>query len=52
MADNGLGLPTDLNPQEPATLGLQLVHMLTKQLGGTVAFARRHGTTVDVQMPR
>jgi two-component sensor histidine kinase len=33
------------------TLGLQLVQMLAKQLGGTVAFQGTHGTAVDVHVP-
>jgi|GEM_PF-7074862 len=38
--------------RESATLGLQLVHMLAKQLGGTVAVHSAGGTTVDVHLPK
>jgi len=50
--DNGAGLPAGLDHRVSATLGLQLVHMLAKQLGGDVTFTSGGGTTVDVLVPR
>ncbi|HAY21984.1 MAG TPA: hypothetical protein DCY27_07430 [Desulfobacterales bacterium] len=43
VSDNGVGLPEGLPVEESGTLGLRLVHLLTKQLGGTLALNRDHG---------
>ena len=51
VADDGIGLPAGLDPNETQSLGLQLVGMLTQQLGGTVTFTREAGTTVQVLFP-
>jgi two-component sensor histidine kinase len=51
VADTGKGLPEDLDRRNPGTLGLPLVHMLAKQLGGTVTFEPGTGTTVHVSLP-
>ncbi|MCC5914002.1 MAG: PAS domain S-box protein [Balneolaceae bacterium] len=34
VIDNGVGLPDDFNPENPTTLGLQLIRTLTDQLNG------------------
>jgi two-component sensor histidine kinase len=52
VADTGAGLPAGFERRTSATLGLQLVHMLAKQLGGEVTFESRGGTTADVYVPR
>jgi len=52
VKDTGAGLPTGLDHRTTATLGLKLVHMLAKQLGGDVTFESAGGTTVDVYVPR
>ena len=52
VADTGVGVPAGFAPCESKTLGLQLVHKLAQQLGGTVEFHARGGTTVDVRVPR
>jgi signal transduction histidine kinase/DNA-binding response OmpR family regulator len=52
VTDTGVGLPAGLNHRTSGTLGLQLVHMLAKQLGGDVRFESVGGTTVDVHVPR
>ena len=51
VADDGIGLPATLEPDQAASLGLQLVTMLTKQLHGTVTFERGLGTTVQILFP-
>src|SRR5262245_29031535 len=38
VKDSGHGLPADFDHRRSGTLGLQLVHMLAKQLGGDVTF--------------
>lgn len=45
VSDDGIGLPENLNIQEPETLGLQLVNDLVKQIEGTVKLDRTKGTT-------
>ncbi len=51
VTDTGVGLPSGFNERPPTTLGLQLVGMLTKQLGGTVTFDSAGGTRVGVRVP-
>ena len=51
MKDSGVGLPTGVDERPTATLGLQLVRMLAKQLGGTVTFQSTGGTSVEVRVP-
>ena len=51
VTDTGVGLPSGSNERPPTTLGLQLVGMLTKQLGGTVTFDSDGGTRVEVRVP-
>jgi PAS domain S-box-containing protein len=45
VSDDGIGLPDNLNIQEPETLGLQLVYDLVKQIDGTIKLDRSEGTT-------
>ncbi|UFH52188.1 histidine kinase dimerization/phosphoacceptor domain -containing protein [Spirosoma sp. KNUC1025] len=35
ISDDGIGLPTDLNPNRSRTLGMSLIRGLSKQLGGS-----------------
>jgi two-component sensor histidine kinase len=45
VADNGIGLPTNLDPAKTKTIGLMLVRMLGEnQLGGTFNIDRTGGT--------
>jgi two-component sensor histidine kinase len=44
VTDNGVGLPFDFDPENSDTLGLQLVHDLTRQLRGTISARRENGT--------
>jgi len=43
--DNGIGLPAYINFKNTKTLGVQLIHTLTKQLGGNIVLDRSSGTT-------
>jgi|GEM_PF-3266037 len=45
VADNGVGLPEVLNLENPETLGLRLIKMLSKQLNGSIEVDRSAGTT-------
>jgi PAS domain S-box-containing protein len=44
IADNGVGIATELDFENTETLGLQLVNLLTKQLRGRIELSRDHGT--------
>lgn len=51
VRDNGVGLPDGVDFRTAESLGLQLVGMLTEQLGGTIALERHGGTTFTVTFP-
>jgi PAS domain S-box-containing protein len=50
VADNGVGLPGDLDIDARNTLGLQLIRVLTRQMGGTTELHSSHedGTEVSI----
>ena len=48
VGDNGVGLPPDLDWQDSPSLGLQLVSILTRQLGGTIELDKSVGTTFRI----
>jgi two-component sensor histidine kinase len=45
VRDTGIGFPAGVDSRHPATLGLQLVHGLTEQLGGRLETENNGGTT-------
>jgi two-component sensor histidine kinase/PAS domain-containing protein len=51
VRDTGVGFPEGLNIHQADSLGLQLVGLLTEQLGGTVALARDGGTIFTITFP-
>jgi PAS domain S-box-containing protein len=51
VRDTGVGFPADLDFRHTATLGLQLVVMLTEQLGGTITLERDGGTIFTLTFP-
>ncbi len=52
VTDDGVGLPTAIDPATSDSMGLHLVSLLaTSQLGGTVDVSREGGTTVTVNFP-
>ncbi len=53
IRDDGIGLPENLDLHSTDTLGLQLVHRLTKQLGGIVELNCDQGTEFKIiaQLP-
>jgi two-component sensor histidine kinase len=51
VADNGVGLPAEIDVQHRGSLGLQLVNTLTTQLDGTLTLDREGGTTFKVTFP-
>jgi two-component sensor histidine kinase len=52
ISDNGVGLPEEIDIQRAETLGLQLVFMLTNQLGGEFQVERKNGTSFMVTFDR
>jgi PAS domain S-box-containing protein len=44
VANNGVGLPADLDWEKSETLGLRLVQMLSKQINGSIELDRSAGT--------
>lgn len=48
VSDNGVGLPVDQDIRDSSTLGLQLVHLLSSYMNGTVEVAREKGTTFKI----
>jgi PAS domain S-box-containing protein len=51
VRDTGVGLPQGLEWRQPDSLGLQLVGLLTEQLGGTLTLERDGGTAVTILFP-
>ncbi len=44
IADNGVGLPPDVDLRAPKTLGLQIVREIVSQLEGKIKVSRQEGT--------
>lgn len=51
VADNGVGLPKEIDTSENNCLGLTLVGMLTQQLGGNCQIIRKNGTRFKITFP-
>jgi PAS domain S-box-containing protein len=52
VADNGGGLPADLDPRNSSSLGLQLVNTLARQLGGSIEITNGSGAEFKITFPR
>lgn len=48
VSDTGIGIPDTLNWQNSNSLGLRIVHNLTRQLKGNIILKRNYGTTFDI----
>jgi PAS domain S-box-containing protein len=51
LADDGIGLPPDLAVDRTSSLGLRLIQILTKQLGGELRIERTGGTRFVLLFP-
>jgi two-component sensor histidine kinase len=51
VGDDGIGLSPDYDFANSSTLGLQLVSMLVKQLGGTMKLVCERGTMFKIAFP-
>lgn len=49
VADNGIGIPLELDIENTETLGLRLVGMLVRQLEGCLAVQRLNGTVFTIK---
>jgi two-component sensor histidine kinase len=52
VSDQGIGLGDGVDLREPKSLGLSIVTILAKQLGGQLSVRRQPGATFDVTFPR
>ncbi|MCU0525245.1 MAG: PAS domain-containing protein [Elainella sp. Prado103] len=48
VADNGVGIPAEIDLSTSKSLGLRLVHALTRQLRGTLRLEREDGTRFTI----
>jgi PAS domain S-box-containing protein len=51
VEDNGIGMPSSLDLQDPGGFGLSLVQILVQQIHGTMRIERKHGTAFIVEFP-
>lgn len=51
VADDGVGLPVDIDMRKTTSLGLELVTLLVKQLAGTLEIKRNGGTSFQITFP-
>jgi PAS domain S-box-containing protein len=51
VRDTGVGFPEGVDLRHADSLGLQLVYLLTEQLGGTITLERTAGTTFTLTLP-
>lgn len=49
VADDGVGLPAEVQPGNTRSLGLQLVPLLVSQLGAELTLIREHGTRYEIR---
>ena len=49
VEDDGIGLPEDLDIYHTSSMGMQLITVLTEQLGGKLSIKRKNGTKFTVR---
>ncbi len=52
VRDNGVGLPTAIDPRSPKTLGLRLVRTLAGQVGGRLRLVRTRPAHLWLEIPK
>ncbi len=50
VKDNGVGVPKDFDFKTSKSLGIQLIHMLSEQLDGTLVFDNKNGTSYTLSI--
>jgi PAS domain S-box-containing protein len=48
VSDNGVGIPSHIDPDKAETFGMQLIKYLTKQLKGTIKLEKNNGTQYNL----
>jgi two-component sensor histidine kinase len=51
VSDRGVGMSASSN-RDGSSLGMQIMNMLTKKLGGAIEFESNHGTTATLSFPQ
>ena len=51
VADNGIGFPESIDFRKTATLGMQLINVLTRQMHGTITLEKNGGTAFIITFP-
>ncbi len=51
IADNGVGLPPDFDPEKTNTLGMQLITSFTEQLEGELTYNSQNGAFFQITFP-
>lgn len=51
ISDNGVGLPTNVDPLKSKTFGFRIVRLLTEQLSGRLQVKRKKGTIFILSIP-
>jgi two-component sensor histidine kinase len=52
VADNGVGIPAEVDPETAGTLGMQIVSRLARQLRGTLRVrGGPQGTRLEIEFP-
>jgi len=49
VVDDGVGMPASIDIDNSSTIGMQLVTVMVRQLGGTIEVAREKGTRFDIR---
>ena len=49
--DNGVGIPEQVSPGLNGSIGMMLIHGLTRQINGTLTLKRENGTTYTITFP-
>jgi PAS domain S-box-containing protein len=49
VADNGIGLPADVTPEKPTSMGFDLITTFVEQLDGEIKVNRNNGTEVRIR---
>lgn len=51
ITDDGVGMDDHIDPETADTLGISLIHLLARQLNGTLTISRRSPTRFSVEFP-
>ncbi len=50
ISDNGIGMPSNINLDNPQTLGLQLINLLSDQINADVSYNNNNGVTCTISI--